>query len=259
MWNTWELPPEGKPRRHDLGLATLYVGTDSAGEGTVLTALVAYDGAAPGGKRRPVPAPRADDARWTRSFLDGRSGYEVAPAYPAIPVCVHLAESFSLQPGSRLSGWIFSRAEVELKTNGKSLRRFPLEPPRKTLFGRSDSGIVCRHEEAAFLASDEPAFAVVDADQTLVAHPVRVHNGSGGPIEVTELCFYGEQLSIFAVGSDLVSEPISFEFSASGMRMGVQSQGRAPEGSRILAQARVSGEERFIERSFELLRAMTRI
>jgi hypothetical protein len=76
---------------------------------------------------------------------------------------------------------------------------------------------------------------------------------------VSELCIYGEQLSIISVGSKMQSEKLLFIFSSSGVRMSLDGQGLLPPGSVTITKPLVSGEERFIVRSFELFKTMTRI
>jgi hypothetical protein len=92
-----------------------------------------------------------------------------------------------------------------------------------------------------------------------VAHPVRLKNGSLEPVLVSELCIYGEQLSVYGVDTRMQSERLSFAFSDSGVRMKLDGQGPLPPKAVVLSKPKVSGEERFIERSFELFKAMTRL
>lgn len=156
-------------------------------------------------------------------------------------------------------GWIFSHLEARILIEGEAMASFALIPPFKTLYGTPDSGVVCRYDEAVFLASEEPATNFSHANPALVAHPVRIRNVSSGPVMVSDLCIYGEQLSIFGTGSHLQSERLLFTFSSSGVRMAIDTQGRVPPGATVLAKPQISGEERAFERSFELFKAMTRI
>jgi hypothetical protein len=160
-----------------------------------------------------------------------------------------------------LEGWIFSRLEARILVSGQVLASFPLARPMKTLYGTPDAGAICRHDEAQFLASSEPMFDSLFTDPGLIAHPVRLRNSSPEPVRVTELCIYGEQLSIFGSGSGsaMQSERLSFVFGSSGVRMSLDTASSMPDGWKTIARPRVSGEERFIERSFELFKAMTRL
>jgi len=50
-----------------------------------------------------------------------------------------------------------------------------------------------------------------------------------------------------------------FNFSSSGVRMNLDGQAPLPPGATTIAKPAVSGEERFIVRSFELFKTITRI
>jgi hypothetical protein len=172
---------------------------------------------------------------------------------------VHLRESFFLPPGTTLEGWIFSRIQVRITANEAEVASFPLQRPFKTLYGTPDAGVVCRYDEAEFLASREPIVSSFNAHPGYVAHPVRLRNTSSDPVLVSDLCIYGEQLSIFGVESIMQSERLLFIFSSSGVRMSLDGQAPLPPGATTIARPLVSGEERFIVRSFELFKTMTRI
>ncbi len=264
MWKTWNLPRNEGTRMHRFGDAAICVAVDSAGEGSVLAAMALYapelpSKAARGGREAPVALPPLSSPSWTRSYAGGAETYELLPGYPPIPVCVRLRESFRLSPGSGLDGWIFSKLEARVSVNGSELGSFPLRLPFKTLYGIPQAGVVCRYDEADFLSSRESVMETLHADPALIAHPVSLRNSSPEPVQVTDLCIYGEQLSIFSIGTRLVSEALHFNFSASGVRMSMDGRGSLPPGATLVAKPRVSGEERFIERSFELFKAMTRI
>ncbi|MBN2874411.1 MAG: hypothetical protein JXM71_04895, partial [Spirochaetales bacterium] len=130
---------------------------------------------------------------------------------------------------------------------------------RKTLYGPPDTGVVCRFDTADFLAAEEPIVSSLHADPRYVAHPVRIRNTSTGSVRVTDLCIYGEQLSIFLADSMLLSERLLFSFSSSGVRMSLDGQSPLTRNAQAIAKPTVSGEERFIVRSFELFKTMTRI
>jgi hypothetical protein len=236
-----------------------------AGEGDLLAMMPIYGQAVPARKKplgkmtQALALPPLDDPAWSRHFIGKASTYELAPGYPPIPVCVRFKEPFSLQPGSDLRGWIFSRIEARVLVSGVELASFPLARPFKTLYGTPETGVVCRHDEAQFLASDEPMFDSMLNDPGLVAHPVRLRNTSSRPVQVTELCIYGEQLSVLLVGTKMQSERLSFVFGTNGVRMSLEGQGSLPAGWTTIAKPRVSGEERFIERSFELFKSITRL
>ncbi|OHD77381.1 MAG: hypothetical protein A3J97_14650 [Spirochaetes bacterium RIFOXYC1_FULL_54_7] len=267
LWKNWNLPVDEGARCHCFGNTSLYVSINTAGDGAVLAAMVRFPEVKPVVKKSNKTArkpslpelPPIDDAAWTRAFVGKTQEYGLYPGYPPLPICVRLHESFSLPPGSDIMGWIFSHLEARILINGEDMASFALIPPYKTLYGTPDSGVVCRYDEAEFLASEEPATLFSHANPALVAHPVRIRNSSSGPVKVSDLCIYGEQLSIFGTGSRLQSERLLFTFSSSGVRMAIDSQGRVPRDATVLARPRVSGEERAFERSFELFKAMTRI
>ena len=267
IWKTWTLPLDEGARCHCFGTTNLYVSTDTAGESSVLAAMSKFPEAKQTGKKTSRPAqkpamhqlPPIDDGAWTRAFVGKTQEYGLYPGYPPLPICVRLHESFSLPPGSDIVGWIFSHLEARILINGETMASFPLIPPFKTLYGTPDTGVVCRYDEAVFLASEEPATDFSHANPALVAHPVRIRNASSEPVQVSDLCIYGEQLSIFGNGSQLQSERLLFTFSSSGVRMAIDSQGRILRDATVLARPRVSGEERAFERSFELFKAITRI
>ncbi len=259
MWKSWTIPREEGTRAHRIGASTLYVGIDEAGDGYVLTALVRYQDRPSRSSRAAEPLPPFADLAWTRRYMGAIEAYQLNPGYPSIPICVKLRESFLLGPGDDVQGWIFSHLEARVCVDDSLVGSFPLRKPYKTLYGTPDAGVICRYDEADFLASREPTLDSLHGDPTLVAHPVRLKNTSAEPILVSDLCIYGEQLSIYAAGSHMQSERLAFSFNQSGVRMSLDGQGLLPPGSRIIARPKVSGEERFIERSFELLRAMTRL
>jgi hypothetical protein len=267
IWKDWPLPLDEGSRSHLFGDTVLYVSTDTAGDGAVLAAMVKFPEKKPepssNRKTRRSPAlpqiPPIDDTAWTRAFVGKTMEYGLYPGYPSLPICVRLNESFSLPPGSDIVGWIFSHLEARILIGGEVMASFALIPPYKTLYGTPDSGVVCRYDEAVFLASEEPATNYAHSNPALVAHPVRIKNASAEPVKVSDLCIYGERLSIFGTGSRLQSEQLLFTFSSSGVRMAIDSQGGVPRDATILAKPRVSGEEMVFERSFELFKAMTRI
>jgi len=266
MWKQYEVPRSEGTRIHRIGDTLVCVAVQMAGEGELLSVMPIYDAR----EVRPVRAarkkadntlalPPLDDPVWHRYFIDKADQYTLSPGYPPIPVCVRLKEAFSLPPDADLKGWIFSRIEARIIVSGSILASFPLARPIKTLYGTPETGVVCRHDEAQFLASSEPMFDSMLTDPGLVAHPVRLRNTSSEPVLVTELCIYGEQLSIISAGSRMQSERLSFVFGNAGVRMSLDGQGSLPAGWTSLAKPRISGEERFIERSFELIKAMTRL
>jgi len=263
-WKRWDVPRNEGSRLHQFGNMQLCVAVDTAGEGDILSTVALYPEPAAAGtkKRRPASAlalPSFSDRAWTRFLLDKETGYELIPAYPPLPNCVKLTYPFSLPAGTEVDGWIFSRIEVGVRVGEKAIASYPMARPFKTLYGTPDAGVVCRYDEAEFLASAEPVVSSLHADPRYVAHPVRLKNTSPAPIVVSELCIYGEQLSIFGVGSTMRSERLLFLFSASGVRMSLDGQSHLPAGATTIVKPAVSGEERFIVRSFELFKTMTRI
>lgn len=261
IWRSWPVPRNEGTAVHRTGGATLCVSIEQAGDGDVLAALARYaEDDAPGAKRAAqLVLPPLDDPAWSRYYSGKADHYELEPGYPELPVCVRLHEPFRLPPGADLRGWIFSHLEAKLKVGHAIAGAFPLKKPYKTLYGPPDAGVICRYDEADFLASDEPATAALHDDPSLVAHPVRLRNSSSDPVLVEELCIYGEQLSVFGVGRHMQSERLLFVFNSSGVRMSLEGQGALPPGAKLLSRPTVSGEERFIERSFELFKAITRI
>lgn len=263
MWKEYDLPTNEGTRIHRAGKTVLYVAIEVAGEGEVLAAMVSYaedSGIAPRRKARaPVSVPPLDSPMWSRYFMGTSSTYEIVPGYPQMPVCIRLREPFFLPPAADLRGWIFSHVEARIVVGGATVASYPLTRPFKTLYGIPEAGIVCRHDEADFLASDEPVIDALHEDPGLVAHPVRLRNTSQDPVLVNELCIYGEQLSILGNGTRMQSERLLFMFSGSGVRMSLEGQTELPLGWTQIARPRVSGEERFIVRSIELFRAMTRM
>ena len=267
IWKNWKLPLDEGARCHSFGKTSLYVSIETAGDGAVLAAMSTFHEDKPAQKKgktqKSNPSmpelPPIDDPIWTRAFVGKTQEYGLYPGYPPLPICARLHESFALPPGSDIMGWIFSHLEARILIDGETMASFALIPPYKTLYGTPDSGVVCRYDEAVFLASEEPATDFSHANPALVAHPVRIRNASSGPVTVSDLCIYGEQLSIFGTGSRLQSERLLFTFSSSGVRMAIDSQGRVPRGATVLAKPQISGEERAFERSFELFKAITRI
>lgn len=263
-WKRWDVPRNEGSRLHQFGTMQLCVAVDTAGEGDILSTVALYpEPAAPGSRKsRPVSAlalPSFSDRVWTRYLLGNETGYELIPAYPSLPNCVKLTYPFSLPAGTEVDGWIFSRIEVGIRVGETAIASYPMVKPFKTLYGTPDAGVVCRYDEAEFLASEEPVVSSLHADPRYVAHPVRLKNTSQTPIVVSELCIYGEQLSIFSVGPTMRSERLLFLFSASGVRMSLDGQLHLPAGATTIVKPVVSGEERFIVRSFELFKTMTRI
>lgn len=263
MWRQYDLPKNEGTRVHRAGKTILYVAVEAAGEGDVLAALISYDNPPEAKTSRKgkdmLAVPPLDDPAWSRYSMGSHSAYEIAPGYPAMPVCIKVREPFYLPPAADLRGWIFSHIEARILVGGSAVGSFPLARPFKTLYGIPEAGIICRHDEADFLASNEPVIDVLSTDSGLVAHPVRLKNTSSEPVLVNELCVYGEQLSILGNGSRMQSERILFVFSGSGVRMSLEGQADLPAGWIQIAKPRVSGEERFIVRSIELFRAMTRM
>ncbi len=263
-WRRWDLPKDEGTRLHQFGDMRICVAVDMAGEGDILAALPLYPDRYPAAgpkarKQAALSLPSLSDRAWTRFYMGNGSDYELAPAYPRIPTCVRLKDPFSLPPGATLEGWIFSRIDACIKVGDVAVISYPLAPPAKTLYGTPDAGVVCRYDEAGFLAETEPVVSSLHADPRYVAHPVRLKNASQAPVTVSDLCIYGEQLSIFGVESMLQSEKLLFVFSASGVRMSLDGQASMPPGAVTVAKPAVSGEERFIERSFELFKTITRI
>lgn len=269
LWAQHEVPTKEGTRIHRIGDTLVCVALEMAGDGDLLAIMPYYAssgwGQSPARKTARGPSPRGlslpplDDPAWSRHFIAKASTYELAPGYPPIPVCVRLKEPFSLQPGSDLRGWIFSRIEARVIVSGVELASFPLARPFKTMYGPPDAGVVCRYDEAQFLASNEPMFDSMLGDPGLVAHPVRLRNISSRPVRVTELCIYGEQLSILKAGHRMQSERLSFVFGTYGVRMSLDGLSLSPEGWTTVTKPRASGEERLIERSFELFKAITRL
>ncbi|PKL23802.1 MAG: hypothetical protein CVV47_13405 [Spirochaetae bacterium HGW-Spirochaetae-3] len=263
-WKRWDLPRNEGTRLHQFGDMRICIAVDMAGDGDILAALPIYPDRPTETRKKPrIPAnlalPSLSDRAWTRFYMGSRGDYEIVPAYPPIPTCVRLKDPFSLPPGSTLEGWIFSRIEACIRVGDTSVVSYPLTRPAKTLYGPPDAGVVCRYDEAEFLATAEPIVSSLHADPRFVAHPVRLKNVSATPVVVSDLCIYGEQLSIFGVESMLQSEKLLFAFSSSGVRMSLDGQAPLPRGARTVAKPSVSGEERFIERSFELFKTITRI
>jgi hypothetical protein len=266
MWTEWTLPKNEGTRIHRFGKAMLCVSADMAGEGDVLAAMPFYPESShaltAAGKKKAPPAlclPPLADPAWTRYYMGKTQEYRLSPGYPTLPVCVRLRESFSLPPGADIQGWIFSHIEARIMVGAAMVASFPLRKPFKTMYGNPESGVVCRYDEADFLDISEPTVDSLHQDPSLVAHPVRLKNGSVEPVLVSELCIYGEQLSVYGVDMSMQSERLSFAFSDSGVRMRLDGQGALPPKAVLLTKPKVSGEERFIERSFELFKAMTRL
>jgi len=259
MWKTYTIPRNEGTRIHHAGSTQLCVAVDQAGEGTVLSSLVRYNQPSARANRQITDLPPLSDKTWIRSFIGKAEQYELKPAFPPVPICVRLREAFSLGSGQELDGWIFSTLEAHLSVQGKSLAAYPLRKPFKTLFGMPETGVICRYDEADFLASGEAVLGTLHDDPVLVAHPVHLKNVSSMPVTVTDLCIYGEQLSIFRQGSRFQTEGIQFTFSQAGVRMNLDSKASLGPGSVLVAKPSVSDEERFIERSFELFKAITRI
>jgi len=265
MWEPYDVPRSEGTRIHRIGDALVCIAVEMTGAGDLLAAMPVYPEAGTQKKSlrkkadHAIALPPLEDGAWSRFFIGKAESYELSPGYPPLPACVSLKETFSLPPGATLDGWIFSRVEARVLVAGNELASFPLVKPYKTLYGTPDAGVVCRHDEAQFLASNEPMFDSLVTDPGLVAHPVRLKNASSEPVRVTELCIYGEQLSIFGVGTNMQSERLLFIFSSSGVRMSLDGQGPLPSGATVLAKPKVSGEERFIVRSFELFKAITRL
>lgn len=263
-WKRWGLPKNEGTRLHQFGDVRICIAVDMAGDGDILASLPIYPDSRPAPKKGARTAgnlslPALSDKAWSRFYMGKESEYELAPAYPPLPICVRLKDPFSLPPGATLEGWIFSRLEVCIKVGGTAVVAYPLSRPAKTLYGTPDAGVVCRYDEAEFLAAAEPIVSSLHADPRFVAHPVRLKNVASTPVMVSDLCIYGEQLSIFGVESMLQSERLLFAFSSSGVRMSLDGQAPLPLGARTVAKPSVSGEERFIERSFELFKTITRI
>lgn len=257
MWKKHIFPHNEGIKIHRFGNSLLYIALDQAGEGTILSSMVKFEMEKTSHKSRELPA--LTESGWHRAFTDKAQEYELQPAYPKIPVCIHFNDDFYLSPGQILSGWVFSTLEASVTVNSIPLTTHPLINPYKTLYGMPDSGVICRYDETAFLASGEAMMDALHADLTKVAHPVLLKNMSAETVRVSELCIYGEQLSIFGDGTRFQSESLIFTFSSFGVRMRMDSRLSIPQGSRLVARPRVSGEERFIERSFELFKAITRI
>jgi hypothetical protein len=263
-WKHWDLPRNEGTRLHEFGDVVICVAIDLAGNGEILETIPIYtipdaSNRKRSGPYRGITLPSLADPAWTRFYLGKESRYEIMPAYPPMPTCVRLKEPFSLPPGTTLEGWIFSRIEACIRVSDTVVASYPLAPPAKTLYGTPDAGVVCRYDEAEFLASSEPLLSSFHDDPRFVAHPVRLKNTSSVPVLVNELCIYGEQLSIISVGSKMQSEKLLFIFSSSGVRMSLDGQALLPPGSVTIVKPEVSGEERFIVRSFELFKTMTRI
>lgn len=263
MWRQYELPRSEGTRIHRVGKTVLFVAVETAGEGDVLAAMISYpDTSIPAQRRKgkeTMTVPPLDSPGWARYFMGSSANYDIVPGYPEMPVCISLREPFYLPPAADLRGWIFSHVEARIVVGGSTVASYPLTRPYKTLYGIPEAGIVCRHDEADFLASDEPVIDALHEDPGLVAHPVRLRNTSSDPVLVNELCVYGEQLSILGNDTRMQSERLLFIFSASGVRMSLEGQTDLPAGWTQIARPRVSGEERFIVRSIELFRAMTRM
>lgn len=263
MWRQYDLPKSEGTRMHRAGKTILYVAVEVAGEGEVLAAMVSYANASIAATRRKtkvvMAVPPLDDPAWSRYYMGTSSTYDIIPGYPDMPVCIKLREPFYLPPAADLRGWIFSHVEARIVVGGSTVASYPLTRPYKTLYGIPEAGIICRHDEADFLASNEPVIDTLNEDPGLVAHPVRLRNTSSEPVLVNELCVYGEQLSILGDGARMQSERLLFIFSGSGVRMSLEGQTELPAGWTQIAKPRVSGEERFIVRSIELFKAMTRM
>lgn len=264
MWRSWELPRNEGSRLHKFGDVQICVAVQQAGEGDILATLPLYPDPSSSdkksaGQKASLSIPSLSDSAWTRFFMGKENTYEIVPAYPPIPVCVHLKDPFSLPPGSTLEGWIFSRIEASIRVKNVTVASFPLSQPFKTLYGTPDAGVVCRYDEAQFLASSEPIVGSFNKDPRYVAHPVRLKNLSSEPVLVSDLCIYGEQLSILEIDSKMQSERILFLFSSAGVRMSLDWQSPLPSGAITIAKPVVSGEERLIERSFALFKTITRI
>lgn len=263
MWRKYQLPKSEGTRIHRVGKTILFVAIETAGEGDVLAASISYpDIAVPAARRKEkttIAVPPLDGPGWSRYYMGASDSYDIVPGYPELPICISLREPFYLPPAADLRGWIFSHVEARIVVAGSAVASYPLTRPFKTLYGIPEAGVVCRHDEADFLASDEPVIDALHEDPGLVAHPVRLRNTSSGPVLVNELCVYGEQLSIFGNESRMQSERLLFMFSSSGVRMSLEGQTDLPAGWTQLAKPKVSGEERFIVRSIELFRAITRM
>lgn len=248
LWTTHDTPRPGREARHDLGRSTLLV---RAGDGGSTLSLALASGAG--------RAARAAEADWSTTLTGEAPSYELRPTYPAIPVCVRLATPLVLPPGAMAEGWIRSTLDVELSVAGRAMAVFQPDPVFKTLYGKTNAGIVCRFGSSELVLSDDPPDPPADASPVSVLHPVRVRNVSDGPVRVGDLCLYGDQLSVYSLGGTLRSERVSFAFSESGVRMSVDGHSRPPRDWTCLVKPRVSGEEAALDRSIELFRAITRM
>ena len=148
MWEQYDVPKSEGTRIHRVGDTLVCVAVEMAGEGDLLAIMPISGAAKPdarqarGKRQQSIALPPLDAPAWSRHFIGRASEYQLTPGYPSIPVCVKLREPFSLQPGSDLRGWIFSRIEARIVVANIDLASFPLAKPFKTLYGTPEAGVV---------------------------------------------------------------------------------------------------------------------
>jgi hypothetical protein len=257
-WSTWGLPDgnsQDQPRRHRIGETDIYTGLDHAGDDAILLMLARPGSAAEAG----LALPDCKDSSWLRTYTGKAQRYALLPAYPELPLCIRLRQAFILPPMSSIQGWLYSYINAEIHIGDSRISSFPLKPLYKTLYGTTTSGILCYAIEGKFLTADEPDYQLAERDPSCLAHPVRIKNTTTEAVNIQELCVHASQLSIFQWQGHLFSEKILFTFGQSRVRMSIEGMHHRGKDVLTLADPLISGEDKVIDRSIEVLRALTRM
>lgn len=257
-WSTWGLPEgisPGTTRKHVIGETEIHTALDHAGDGTVLLMYARPSSETATG----LPLPDFSDPVWLRTYTGKERRYALLPAYPDLPLCIRLQQAFILPPMSTIQGWLHSYVHAEIHINDDRIASFPLKPLYKTLYGTTTSGILCAAINGKFLTADEPDYRLAESDPSTIAHPVRIKNAGNEAVSIQELCVHGSQLSIFQWQKHLFSERILFTFGQSRVRMSIEGLPHRSKDLLTLAEPLVSGEDKVIDRSIEVFRALTRM
>ncbi|MBU0937040.1 MAG: hypothetical protein KKI09_03900 [Spirochaetes bacterium] len=285
IWSTWGIPEScgtAAARTHRIGAGTIRTAIWKTGSNTLLAISNQIDAPTwtmPGfpGTATPrlcFPAESALDEQgfpelggpgWMYAWLGKERRYALLPAYPELPVCVRLRHPVMLPPMTNIQGILASYVQAELHIGSHKAATLPLQALQKTLYGSTTSGLVCYVVDGSFIPDDllDDNGGLKQADQDFdasrILHPVRIRNNTSEVVHIQDLCVYGSQLSIFRKGRQLFSEKIQFAFGPSRVRMSIESSPRRSSDTVILAEAQTSGEDTVIERSIEMLRAITRM
>ncbi|HAP43959.1 MAG: hypothetical protein A2087_10640 [Spirochaetes bacterium GWD1_61_31] len=271
IWSAYSLPEGNRPadwQVHNIGDCHIHVGCERSGDQASLFLLTRHDELprllppdCPPPSREPPRS--ADDRRWQRCAIGKLTEYQLLPVYPTLPLCIHLDRAVSLPPGGILQGWLFSSASAEIRVGDVPLTTVAPRTLHKTLYGNTTDGVVCHDLSSPLLdkaTADDPLSGNPPAGPPdSVAHPIRIRNSSGETVVIQELCVYGSQLSIFRKQQQLFSETIQFTFGPTRIKMGVEPLSRRDHTILTLAEAKIGGEEKVLERSLEVLKALTRM